>query len=249
MRLQNKTIAITGGNSGIGRASAETFAQEGANVAVLGRNATTLAETQEALGNGALTVQGDVTNHDDLERFFAETTAKFGPIDGLLVNAGIGKIASLEETTEELFDTVSDINFKGTFFTVQKSLPHFAPEGGSIVLTGSLVTYQSMASLSVYNATKGAIRSMAKTFFKELLPRGIRVNTLSPGSIATPMWDTFDLPPEAIEEFQAAVTAEIPAGRLGTPEEMSRAALFLISDDSSYMAGSDLVADGGWSQV
>lgn len=249
MRLHNKTIAITGGNSGIGRAIAETFAKEGANVAVLGRNADSLAETQAALGEGALVVKGDVTVVADLERFFRETKERFGLIDGLVANAGIAKIASLQDTTEALFDSVSDINFKAAFFTVQKSLPYFAKEGGSIVLTGSAVTYRSIEGMAVYNATKGAVRSLAKTFSKELLPLGIRVNVLSPGPIETPIFGKVGLPQEAVQEFGASLAAAVPMQRFGKPEEMAKAALFLISDDSSYVAGTDLVADGGFSQV
>lgn len=249
MRLQGKTIAITGGNSGIGRAIAELFVKEGARVSVLGRNADSLAETREALGASGLVIKGDVTVTGDLERFFSETKAKFGPIHGLVANAGVAKMAPVDQTTEALFDAVSDINFKAAFFTVQKALTHFASEGGSIVLTGSAVTYRSLEGMSVYNATKGAVRSLAKTFSKELLPRGIRVNVLSPGPIETPIFGKIGLPQEAIEEFGASMQSLIPMQRFGKPDEMAKAALFLVSDDSSYVAGSDLVADGGFSQV
>lgn len=249
MRLENKTIAITGGNSGIGRAMAERFVKEGARVAVLGRDQPTLDATGQALGKAGHTVRGDVTRGEDLERFFAETQQAFGPIHGLVANAGIAKFASIADTDEALFDAVAGVNFKGLYFSVKRALPHFDSAGGAIVLTSSAVVHRPVEAASVYNATKAAVRSLAQSFSKELLPRGIRVNVLSPGPIDTPIFAKTGLPAEAIAGFAEQIQAQIPMGRFGQPEEMAKAALFLVSDDSSYVAGADLVADGGFSQL
>jgi NAD(P)-dependent dehydrogenase (short-subunit alcohol dehydrogenase family) len=249
MRLKDKVIAITGGNSGIGLAIAEEFVRQGAKVSILGRSQETLAVAKTKLGAGAIAVQGDVTKAADRKKLFEATQKAFGSLNGLVVNAGVAKVASVQDTTEALFDEVSDINFKAAFFTVKDSLPFFAKAGGSIVLTGSAVNYRSMEGMSVYNATKGAIRSLARTFSKELVGQGIRVNVLSPGPIETPIFGRVGLPREAIEQFGSQIQAMVPLGRFGKPEEMAKAALFLISDDSSYVVASDLVADGGFSQV
>ncbi|MEM7052853.1 MAG: SDR family oxidoreductase [Acidobacteriota bacterium] len=248
MKLNDKVAVITGGNSGIGRASALDFQREGAKVVVFGRNQTTLDEVVAELGENGLAVQGDVASLADLDRLYAATAERFGKIDVLFVNAGIAPPAPLEETTEEHFDRVSDINFKGAFFTIQKALPHLA-EGASVIITASIAAYKGLAGMSVYAATKAAVRSLARTLSVELLPRGVRVNVLSPGPIETPIYDRMGLPAEAVQEFGKQVLDATPMGRWGTSEEMAKAALFLASDDSSYMAGSEIIADGGFATL
>lgn len=248
MKLQGKVAVVTGGNSGIGLAIAREFTEQGADVVVFGRNPETLDEAVQSIGNGTLGVQGDVTRLDDLDRLYQETVARFGKIDILVVNAGIAKPAPLDLTDEALFDLTSDINFKGAFFTVQKAVPHLN-DGASIILVTSAGNVKGLPNFSVYVATKAAVRSLARSFSAELLPRGIRVNALSPGPIETPIFGRMGLPEEAIEGIAAKMTEMLPIKRFGKPEEMAKAALFLASSDSSYVVGAELVADGGMSQL
>ena len=247
-KLEGKVALITGGNSGIGQAISLEFANEGANIAIFGRNQATLNETKNLIGNGTLTVQGDVTNLDDLEKLFKQTTEQKGKIDVLVVNAGIARVSPLSETTESFFDQVSDINFKGAFFTVQKALPYLN-DGASIILLSSVVNIKGFPGFSVYAATKAAVRSLSRSWASELSPRGIRVNTLSPGPIETPIFDKMGLPREALDGFAEGMIQQVPLGRFGKPQEMAKAALFLASDDSSYVQGAELSADGGVAQV
>ncbi len=248
MKLQGKVAVVTGGNSGIGLAIAREFAEQGADVVVFGRNAETLDEAVQSIGNGTLGVQGDVTRLADLDRLYQETVARFGKIDILVANAGIARPAPLDLTDEALFDLTSDINFKGAFFTVQKAVPHLN-DGASIILVTSAGNVKGLPNFSVYVATKAAVRSLARSFSAELLPRGIRVNALSPGPIETPIFGRMGLPEEAMDGIAAQMTEMIPLKRFGKPEEMAKAALFLASSDSSYVVGSELVADGGMSQL
>ena len=248
MKLQGKVAVVTGGNSGIGLAIAREFTEQGADVVVFGRNAQTLDEAVRSIGNGTLGVQGDVTRLDDLDRLYQETVARFGKIDILVANAGIARPAPLDLTDEALFDLTSDINFKGAFFTVQKAVPHLN-DGASIILVTSAGNVKGLPNFSVYVATKAAVRSLARSFSAELLPRGIRVNALSPGPIETPIFGRMGLPEEAMDGIAAQMTEMIPLKRFGKPEEMAKAALFLASSDSSYVVGSELVADGGMSQL
>ncbi len=248
MKLQGKVAVVTGGNSGIGLAIAREFTEQGADVVVFGRNAQTLDEAVRSIGNGTLGVQGDVTRLDDIDRLYQETVARFGKIDILVVNAGIARPAPLDLTDEALFDLTSDINFKGAFFTVQKAVPHLN-DGASIILVTSAGNVKGLPNFSVYVATKAAVRSLARSFSAELLPRGIRVNALSPGPIETPIFGRMGLPEEAMDGIAAQMTEMIPLKRFGKPEEMAKAALFLASSDSSYVVGAELVADGGMSQL
>ena len=248
MKLQGKVAVVTGGNSGIGLAIAREFAEQGADVVVFGRNAETLDEAIQSIGNGTLGVQGDVTRLADLDRLYQETVARFGKIDILVANAGIARPAPLDLTDEALFDLTSDINFKGAFFTVQKAVPHLN-DGASIILVTSAGNVKGLPNFSVYVATKAAVRSLARSFSAELLPRGIRVNALSPGPIETPIFGRMGLPEEAIDGIAAKMTEMLPIKRFGQPEEMAKAALFLASSDSSYVVGAELVADGGMSQL
>ena len=248
MKLAGKVAVITGGNSGIGLAIAQEFTQQGADVVIFGRNAQTLDEAVQRIGNGTLGVQGDVTRLADLERLYRETNERFGKIDILVANAGIAKVAPLEHTDEDLFDLISDVNFKGAFFTVQKAVPYLN-DGASIILTTSAGNVKGMPEFSVYVATKAAVRSLARSFSAALLPRGIRVNALSPGPIETPIFGRLGLPQEALDGVAAQITDMTPIKRFGQPEEMAKAALFLASSDASYVVGSELVADGGMSQL
>ncbi len=248
MKLQGKVAVVTGGNSGIGLAIAREFTEQGADVVVFGRNAETLDEAVQSIGNGTLGVQGDVTRLDDIDRLYQETVARFGKIDILVANAGIARPAPLDLTDEALFDLTSDINFKGAFFTVQKAVPHLN-DGASIILVTSAGNVKGLPNFSVYVATKAAVRSLARSFSAELLPRGIRVNALSPGPIETPIFGRMGLPEEAMDGIAAQMTEMIPLKRFGQPEEMAKAALFLASSDSSYVVGAELVADGGLSQL
>ena len=248
MRLAGKVAVITGGNSGIGLAIAQEFTRQGANVVIFGRNAQTLDEAIEHIGNGTLAVQGDVTQLADLDRLYQETIDRFGKIDILVANAGIAKPAPLDLTDEALFDLTSDVNFKGAFFTVQKALPHLN-DGGSVIFTTSAGNVKGMPDFSVYVATKAAVRSLTRSFSAALLPRGIRVNALSPGPIETPIFGRMGLPQEAMAGIAEQISEMTPIKRFGKPEEMAKAALFLASSDASYVVGSELVADGGMSQL
>ena len=180
----------------------------------------------------------------DLDRLYAETTKQFGKIDIVVANAGIGKVRPFEQTDEALFDQISNINFKGVFFTIQKALPHLTNQA-RIILISSIAARMGFQGFSVYNATKAAVRSLARTLSAELLPRGIRVNVLSPGTIQTPIFGRMDLDAKQQDDFTAQMSQQVPMKRLGTAEEMAKAVLFLASDDSSYMAGAEVVADGG----
>ncbi len=245
MKLNNKVAVITGGNSGIGLAVATQYQREGAKVAIFGRNADTLAEAAAELGKGALIVQGDVTKTADLDRLYAETVKRFGKIDVLVANAGVAKPTPLGQTDESTFDLISDINFKGAYFTIQNALPHLN-ESASVLITGSAVAYKSMPTLAAYAATKAAVRSLVRTFAAELAPRKIRVNVLSPGPIETPIYGKLGLSEQEVNEFAQQILAQVPLNRFGASDEIAKAAVFLASDDSSYVTGSDLVADGGF---
>ena len=243
MKLNDKVAVITGGNSGIGLATAQEFKAQGARVVIFGRNQGTLDEAVQTIGNGTLAVQGDVTSLSDLDLLYQQTVEVFGKIDILVVNAGISKPRTVEHIDEANFDQITNINFKGAFFTVQRAVP-FLNDGASILLVTGSVYEKGVPGYSVVSATKAALRSLARTFSAELLPRGIRVNALSPGSIETPIFEKLGLPVEPEKWAE-----HIPMKRIGRAEEMAKAALFLASDDSSYMAGAELVIDGGKAQI
>ncbi len=247
-KLDGKVAVVTGGNSGIGLSIASEFARQGARVVIFGRNGERLAAALRTLGDQALAVQGDVTNLADLDRLYARTAERFGKIDVLVANAGIALPLPLEHIDEANFDLISGVNFKGAFFTVQRALGHLN-DGASILLITSGTNRKGLPGFSVYAATKAALRSLARSFSTELAERGIRVNALSPGPIETPLFEKMGLPPEAVEAFGETLTRQIPVGRFGQPDEMAKAALFLASDDASYVVGTELVADGGLTQV
>jgi NAD(P)-dependent dehydrogenase (short-subunit alcohol dehydrogenase family) len=250
MKLQDKVAVITGGNSGIGLATARAFKANGARVVIFGRNRQTLDQAAEGMGSDVLSMQGDVRNLGDLERLFEQTAKRFGKIDVLVANAGIAKFAPVDVLSEELFDELSDILFKGVFFTVQKALPHMH-DGASIILVGSADSDKlGRIGTSIYSAAKAAVRSLARSMSVELLPRRIRVNVLSPGMTDTPIISREGGPPGMTpEQLAAVITSTIPLRRRGTSEEMAKAALFLASDDSSYCLGSEVLVDGGMTQL
>jgi NAD(P)-dependent dehydrogenase (short-subunit alcohol dehydrogenase family) len=250
MKLGNKVAVITGGNSGIGLATAREFKANGAKMTIFGRSRETLEQAAVSLGDDVLAVQGDVRNLGDLDRLFDQSYKRFGKVDVLVANAGIAKFAPIESLPEELFDELCDIHFKGTFFTVQKALPYLR-DGASVILVGSSdADKQGRAGTSIYLAAKAAVRALARSMSVELLPRRIRVNVLSPGMIDTPILSREGGPPGASpEEIAASITKIIPMKRRGTPEEMAKAMLFLASDDSSYCVGSEILADGGLTQL
>src|ERR1700736_2443452 len=247
-RLEGKTAVITGGNSGIGLATAKRFVAEGAGVFITGRRQEELDKAVEAIGPGARAVQGDVSHLDDLDRLFATVRAERGHIDVLFANAGLGAMAPLGAITEVSFDLVFDVNVKGTLFTVQKALP-LMKAGGSIILTSSTTGSIGTPAFSVYSATKAAIRNFARSWALDLKTTGIRVNVLSPGPTATPGLLNGLARSGQQEALIAGLIAQTPIGRMGLPEETAAVALFLASDDSSFMTGSEVFVDGSMAQV
>ncbi len=241
-KLDGKVAVVTGGSSGIGLASARRLAQEGAHVFITGRRQDELDRAAALIGKGVEAVQGDATSAADLDRLYRAVQASRGRLDILIANSGFAEAVTLDEITEAHFDRTFDLNARAVLFTVQKALPLMA-QGGTVVLIGSIAGFIGTPGYSTYNATKAAARSYARTWTKELAGRGIRVNTLSPGPIDTPMMAG------ASEAIRATITDMIPLGRLGRPEEVAAAALFLASDESSFIAGAELCIDGGLAQV
>jgi NAD(P)-dependent dehydrogenase (short-subunit alcohol dehydrogenase family) len=244
--LNGKNAVITGGNSGIGLATAKEFIAQGAKVVISGRDADTLERTRKELGPEALVVRADVRKLDDLEQLFAAAKAHFGPVDAVFVNAGIARMGEIGAVTETDFDEVINANFKGAFFTIQKALPVMR-DGGAFVLNGSVNAHVGFAGASVYSASKAALHSLARTLAPELIVRGIRINTITIGPIETPLFSKIGLPELALQGFAQALSAKIPLKRFGKPEEIARIAAFLASDASSLMTGSEVTADGGLS--
>lgn len=241
-RLSGKTALVTGGNSGIGLAVARRFAAEGARVFITGRRQAQLDDAVRLIGGDAEAIRGDVTIAADLTRLFDAIAARVGKLDILVTSSGMSEPATIHDITEDHFDRTFDLNVRGMVFTVQKALPLMG-EGGAIVLIGSIAGAIGTPAYGTYGASKAAVRAYARTWTNELAPHGIRVNALSPGPIDTPMFD------EASDEVRRSLTALIPLGRMGRPEEVAAAALFLASDESSFIAGAELSIDGGMSQV
>jgi NAD(P)-dependent dehydrogenase (short-subunit alcohol dehydrogenase family) len=243
--LKGRAALVTGGNSGIGLAIAEAFVAAGARVVISGRDRKTLASAAERLGATAHGVVADIRKLADIDALYRDAVAWCGPLDIVVANAGIAKAKPMSEMSEQLFDDIVATNLKGTYFTVQKGLPHLK-KPASVILVSSALWRLGLPGESVYACTKAAIRSMARTFSAELLERGIRVNVLTPGPTATPIFDSIGLTPA---ELEAHIAKDIPMRRMAHPREIAGAAVFLASDASSYMAGSEIVVDGGHSQI
>ena len=247
-KLEGKTALITGGNSGIGLATAKRFVSEGAYVFITGRREPELAAAVKEIGSNVTAVQGDVSNLGDLDRLFAQIRREKGKLDVVFANAGVAKYAALGTITEEFFDSIFDINVKGVLFTVQKALPLLS-DGASIILNASVVGSKGFASNSVYSATKAAVRSFARTLTTDLKDRRIRVNAVSPGATDTPGLNGLLASSETGQQRLKMISSTVPLGRLGTPDEIAKAVVFLASDDSSYITGAELFVDGGFAQV
>ena len=242
-KLDGKVAVITGGSSGMALASAKLFVEEGAYVFITGRRQEALNEAIKLIGRNVTAVRGDAANLDDLDRLFDTIKREKGKIDILFASAGSGESSMLGEVTEKHFDTVFGLNTRGTLFTVQKALPLFS-DGGSIIMNSSIASIKGFPGFGVYSASKAALRSFARTWLNELKERGIRVNVLSPGQIATPIQEQiFDA--ETMRQFESL----IPRGKMGRPEEIATVALFLASDDSSFVNGLELNVDGGTSAI
>lgn len=250
-KLHNKVTVVTGGNSGIGFGIAEAFSKNGAVGTITGRNETTLNTAVTALGNSFIGITGDVTNSSDLENVFKKTFDKFGKIDALVVNAG-GIVdgvpmGSVSDITEESYDKYMDLNLKSTYFTVQKALPYLN-DGASVILIGSSAAHRAAPGMAVYSAAKAAVISLAKGLSLDLLSRSIRVNTLSPGSIDTPVFGKL-VPEEHLEQVKQAWIDITPVGRQGLPADIGNAAVFLASDDSAFIVGTEILSDGGLTNI
>jgi NAD(P)-dependent dehydrogenase (short-subunit alcohol dehydrogenase family) len=247
-KLEGRIALITGGNSGIGLATAKQFVNEGAYVFLTGRRELELAAAVKEIGSKVTGVQGDVSNLGDLDRLFAQIKREKGKLDIVFANAGVVKYAPFGTITEELYDSLFNINVKGLLFTVQKALPLLA-DGASIILNASVVASKGLPANSVYAATKAAVRSFARTWTTDLKDRRIRVNAVSPGATDTPGLNDLLASSEAGLQRLKMLSSTVPLGRLGTPDEVAKAVLFLASDDSSYVAGTELFVDGGFAQV
>src|SRR5437660_1151572 len=247
-KLEGKIALVTGANSGIGLATAKRFVREGAYVFITGRRDAGLAAAAAQIERNVTAVPGVVSRPADLDRLFAQIKRAKGRLDVVFANAGVAKYAPLGTITEEFYDSIFDVNVKGLLFTVQKSLP-LLRDGASIILNASVVASKRLGANSVYSATKAAVRSFARTWTTDLKQRRIRVNAVSPGATDTPGLNDLLASAEAGRERLKTISTSIPLGRLGTPDEVARAVVFLASDDSSYITGTELFVDGGFAQV
>jgi len=247
-KLEGKIALVTGGNSGIGLASAKRFVNEGAYVFITGRRDRELAAAVKEIGRNVAGVQGDVANLADLDRLFAQIKREKGRLDIVFANAGTAQLAPLGKITEGHYDAIFDVNVKGLLFTVQKALA-LMPDGGSIILNASIVASKGLPESSVYSATKAAVRSFARTWTTDLKDRRIRVNAVSPGYIDTPGLSGLLAASGAAEQRRKTISNAVPLGRFGAPDEVAKAVVFLASDDSSYVTGTELFVDAGVAQV
>src|SRR6266567_2636789 len=247
-KLEGKIALITGGNSGIGLATAKRFVNEGAYVFITGRRKPELDAAVKEIGRNVTGVQGDVSNLGDLDRLFGQIRQEKGKLDIVFANAGVARFAPFGTISEEFYYSIFDINVKGLLFTVQKALP-LLPDGASIILNASIVASKGLSMNSVYSATKAAVRSFARTWTTDLKDRRIRVNAVSPGPIETPGLNDLVASTGAGEERLKMISNNVPLGRLGKPDEIAKAVVFLASDDSSYVTGTELFVDGGFAQV
>lgn len=248
MRLAGKRIAITGANSGLGLGMARRFRDEGAQLAIFGRDRETLDKAVVELGAETVATQGDLRDLSTLDAFYETITDRFGHLDALVANAGAVDITPFQETTEEVFDFHTDILLKGTFFTVQGALPLLTP-CSSVVMVGSIAATRGFPGMSAYGANKAAVRALARTLTAELVSTGIRFNVLTPGTFITPAFDRAGLPPDQLEAAKQGFEELIPMGRTGDIDELARVATMLVSDDSTFMSGAEVVVDGGAAHV
>ena len=247
-KFEGKVAVITGGNSGIGLATAQQFVSEGAYIFITGRRQSELDAAVKQIGENVSSVQGDVSNLEDLDRLYAKVKEQKGMIDILFANAGVGELSLLGTITEAQFDKIFSVNVKGLLFTVQKALPLFR-DGGSIILNASIGGSKGIVATSVYSATKAAIRSFARTWTAELKHRRIRINAISPGPIDTPAFNGLARTREEVDQIKTNLASKVPLGRMGMPDEVAKAVLFLASDDSSFITGIELFVDGGMAQI
>lgn len=247
-KLEGKTALVTGGNGGIGLATAKRFVNEGAYVFVTARREPQLAAAVKDIGRNVTGIEGDVSKPGDLDRLFARIKREKGRLDVVFANAGIAKYARFGEITEEVYDSIFDVNVKGVVFTVQKALP-LLPDGASIILNSSVVGSKGLSANSIYSATKAAVRSFARTWTTDLKDRRIRVNAVSPGTIDTPGLSDLLASGPAGAERRKMIAGSVPLGRFGTADEIAKAVVFLASDDSSYITGAELFVDGGFGQI
>jgi NAD(P)-dependent dehydrogenase (short-subunit alcohol dehydrogenase family) len=247
-KLEGKVTLVTGGNSGIGLATAQEFVAEGAYVFITGRREAELAAAVKEIGRNVNGIRADVSNSVDLDQLFSRIKNEKGKLDIVFANAGVAKYAALGHITEELYDSIFDVNVKGVLFTVQKALT-LMPEGASIILNASIVGSKGLPANSVYSATKAALRSFARTWTTDLKDRHIRVNVVSPGTTDTPGLSELFGSAEVGQQRLKMISSLVPLGRLAKPEEIARAVVFLASNDSSYVTGTELFVDGGFAQV
>jgi len=244
MRFADKVVLIMGGNSGIGRATAEAFAREGAHLVITGRNPETLAEVAAAIGGDVMTISADIADISSSEALMEAVKVKYGRIDVLFVNSGVGAFVPVAEITPEFYDNTMNINLRGPFFAVKYAMPLLA-DGGSVILTASIGQYKGLAGASVYAASKAGLRSLARSFATELVDRGIRVNSFSPGPIDTPLMERGEMTPDEVIETKKMISTIVPMKRFGSSAEAARSVLYLASEDSSFVTGIDLIVDGG----
>ena len=247
-RFKDKVAVVTGGNSGIGLATARAFLREGAKVAITGRSDATLKAAQKELGPDVLVIRSDAARVAEIATAMDKIKERFGRIDALFVNAGIGKFIPFEEVTEAFFDETMATNLKGLFFTVQKAVP-LLTRGSAVVLNASINAHLGMPGSTVYGASKAAVVNLAKTLSADLLARGVRVNVVSPGPVATPILDRMGFPEEQTRQIRDHITARVPLKRFGQPDEIAAAVLYLSSSESSFVVGTELVVDGGMIQL
>lgn len=247
-RLDGRVAVVTGGNSGIGLATAKRLHEEGAKVLITGRDARTLDTAVGVIGAGTLAMQSDVSKLDDIDRMYSVVSSKLGKIDVLFANAGVGGFGLYADSPERLFDELFAINVKGVYFTLQKALPYLN-DSASVVLTTSVASSKGNVNMGIYAATKAAVRSFARTAAAELLGRKIRVNAVAPGPIATPIIGRSGMTTEQIEGYEVAAPNRVPMRRIGLPEEVASAVAFLASDDASYITGVELNVDGGMANL
>ncbi len=247
-RLEGKVAVVTGGNSGIGLAAAKRLRDEGARVAISGRSQRTLDEAVKYIGDGTLGVQADVSKLPDIDRLYSAVGKKFGKIDILFANAGVAEFIPFDATPEQKYDEMFDVNAKGSYFTVQKALPHLN-DGASVILNTSVVSHQGIPNGSVYAATKAAMRSFTRSVAGELVGRNIRVNAVAPGPIATPILSRNGLPQSQLDQITKSLVESVPMKRMGTPEEVAGVVAFLASSDASYVTGVEIDVSGGRGQI